>query len=52
MLFPYLFRGDNFATKISKSNKFKLDRLQPFVPPSVSDLSICSMPTVAPRLFI
>jgi hypothetical protein len=47
-----LFCRDYFATKIGKSNKLLLDGLQPFVPLSVSDLSICSMPAVAPKLFI
>ena len=50
--FPHLFCRDYFATKIGKSNKLLLDGLQPFVPLSVSDLSICSMPAVAPKLFI
>jgi len=43
MLFSHLFCRNNLATKICELNKFKLDRLQPFVPLSVSDLRICSI---------
>jgi hypothetical protein len=50
--FPYLFRRDNFATKVGKSNKLMLDGLQPFVPLSVSDLSLCSIPALTPKLLI
>ena len=52
VLFPHLFCRDNFATKVGKSNKLKLDRLQPFVPLSVSDLSLCSIPPLTSKLLI
>jgi hypothetical protein len=50
--FPHLFCRNNFATKVCESNKLMLDRLQPFAPLSVSDLSICSIPAVTPKLLI
>ena len=52
VLFPHLFCGDNFATKVGESNKLKLDRLQPFVPLSVSDLTLCSVPALTSKLLI
>jgi len=50
--FPHLFCRDNLATKVGKSNKLMLDGLQAFIPLSVSDLSICSIPALTPKLFI
>ena len=52
MPFPHLFCRDNFATKVGKSNKLKLDRLQPFVPLSMSDLTLCSVPALTSKLLI
>ena len=52
VLFPHLFCRDNFATKVGKSNKLLLDGLQAFIPLSVSDLSLCSIPALAPKLRI
>jgi len=52
VLFSHLFCRNNFATKVSELNKLMLDRLQPFVPPSVSDLSICSTRGVTPKFLI
>ncbi len=50
--FPHLFCRDNFATKIGKSNKLMLDGLQALIPLSVSDLSLCSIPALTPKLLI
>ena len=50
--FPHLFCRDNFATKVGKSNKLMLDGLQAFIPLSVSDLSLCSIPASTPKLLI
>ena len=55
MVFPHLFCRNNFPTKLSELNKLMLDRLQPFVPRSVSELSICSIQSVqsvTPKLLI
>ena len=52
VLFSHLFRRNNFATKLSELNKLMLDRQQPFIPLSVSDLSICSIQAVTPKLLI
>ncbi len=52
MPFPHLFCRDNFATKIGKSNKLMLDGLQALIPLSVSDLSLCSIPALTPKLLI
>ncbi len=52
VLFSHLFRRNDFATQVGKSNKLLLDRLQPLIPLSASDLSICSLSTIAPRLII
>ena len=41
VLFPHLFCRNNFATKVGKSHEFMLDSLQSFIPPTVTDLSIC-----------
>jgi hypothetical protein len=52
VLFPHLFCRDNFAAQVGESNKLMLDRLQALVPLSVRDLSLCSIPALAPKLFI
>jgi len=52
MFFPHLFSRDNFATKVCQSNKLLLDRLQPFAPLPMSDLGICAMRAVKPKLFV
>ncbi len=52
MLFPHLFCRDNFATKVGKLNKLLLDGLQAFIPLSVSDLSLCSIPALTSKLLI
>ncbi len=52
VLFPHLFCRNNFTTKVCEANKLMLDCLQPFIPLSVSDLSICSIPAVTPKLLI
>lgn len=52
MLFSHLFCGDNFATKVGELNKLLLDCLQPFHSFSVSDLSLCSIYFVTPKLLI
>ena len=52
MLFLHLLRRNNLATKVCESYKLMLDRLQPFVPLPVSDLSICSIPALTPKLLI
>jgi len=52
VVFPHVFCRNNFATKIGKSNKLVLDSLQPFIPPPVSDLSICCFRAVTPKLLV
>jgi hypothetical protein len=52
MVFPHLFCRNDFPTKLSELNKLMLDRLQPLVPPSVRDLSICPIQAVTPELLI
>jgi hypothetical protein len=52
VLFPHLFCRNNFATKVGKSHEFMLDSLQSFIPPTVTDLSICWFPSVTPKLLI
>ncbi len=52
MIFPHLFCRNDFPTKLSELNQLMLDRLQPLVPPSVSDLSICPIQSVTPKLLI
>jgi hypothetical protein len=47
-----LFCRNHFAAKLCQLNKLALDRLQPFVPLSVGDLSICSIQAVTPKLLI
>ncbi len=50
--FPHLLCRDNFAAKVGESNKLMLDGLQAFIPLSVSDLSLCSIPALTPKLLI
>jgi hypothetical protein len=52
VLFPHLCRRNDFATQVGKSNKLLLDRLQPFIPLSASDLSICSVSAITPNVLI
>jgi hypothetical protein len=52
MLFLHLFGRDNSAAKVCQLHQLPLDCLQPFIPLSVSDLSICTITTVAPKLLI
>jgi hypothetical protein len=52
VLFLHLFRRNDPAAKVCELNQFMLDCLQPFIPLSVSDLNICSIPTVTPKLII
>jgi len=52
VLFLHLFRRNDPAAKVCELNQFMLDCLQPFIPLSVSDLNICSIPTVKPKLTI
>jgi len=52
VLFLHLFCGHNLASKISELHKLALDRLQPFIPLSVSDLEIRSIPARKAKLLI
>jgi hypothetical protein len=52
VLLLHLFGRDNSATQICQLPKLLLDLLQPFIPLSVSHLSLGSIPTVAPKLFV
>lgn len=52
MLFLHLFCRNNFAAKVCQSNKLLLDRLQPVAPLSMSDLGLCSMAAITPKLLI
>ena len=48
----HLLCRNNSAAKVCEFHKLMLDCLQPFIPLSVSDLSICSFPAVPPKLLI
>jgi len=52
VLFFHFFCRNNSAAKVCELHKLLLDCLQPFSPLSVSDLSICSIPAVTPKLLI
>jgi len=52
VLFPHLCRGNDFATQVGKSNKLLLDRLQPSIPLSASNLSICPVSAITPNFLI
>ena len=52
MVLPHLFCRNDFPTKLPELNKLMLDRLQPLVPPSMNDLSICPIQAVPPKLLI
>ena len=52
VLFLHLFSRDNSAAKVCELHQLLLDCLQTFIPLSVSDLSICSIPAVPPKLLI
>ena len=52
VLFLHLFCRDNSAAKVCELHKLLLDRLQPFSPLSVSDLSIGPIRAVTPKLLI
>jgi len=47
-----LFGRNNSAAKVSELHEFMLDRLQAFIPLSVSDLKSCPVPAVTPKLLI
>jgi len=52
VLFLHLFCRNNFATKVCESNKLMLDGLQPLASLSMSDLSVCPISAVTPKLLI
>lgn len=52
VLFFHLFGRDNSAAEVCELHQLPLDCLQPFIPLSVSNLSIGSIPTVMPKLLI
>lgn len=52
VFFLHLFCRHNLASKISELHKLALNRLQPFIPLSVSDLEIRSIPALTPELLI
>jgi hypothetical protein len=52
VLFLHLFCRNNSAAKVCQLHKLALDCLKPFIPLSVSDLDICSIPALTPKLLI
>ena len=52
MLFLHLFYGKNLAAKAGELRKFLLDRLQPFLPLPVRDLSSRLISVVTPIPFV
>jgi len=51
-LFFHLFCRDYSAAKVGELRKLALDRLQAFMPSSVSDLGHCTIPDCPPKLVI
>jgi len=52
VLFFHFFCRNNFATKVRESNKLMLNGLQPLASLSMSDLSVCPIPAITPKLLI
>ena len=52
MLFLHSFCRNNSAAKVCQLHKLMLNSLQSLTPLSVSDLHICSIPAVTPKLLI
>ena len=52
VLFLHLFCRNNPAAKVCELNKLMLDCFQAFIPLFVSDLNICAIPAVVPKLLI
>ncbi len=52
MLFPHLLHRKSFVTESGELDKFFLDRLQSFLPLTVSDVGFCSLLASKPMLFI
>jgi hypothetical protein len=49
--FP-LFHRENSSAKASELAEFLLDGLEPFMPPAVSDLSLCFVVALPPILIV
>jgi hypothetical protein len=52
MLSPQFLCRNNTASKVCELHKLMLNSLEPLTPLSVSDLIICSIPAVTPKLLI